>query len=135
MSGAASAWRPAAPAAKALGGECFAAERSRPRSGTLWIAQSGRILDCDRQIIEMLGYDGQEALKGRHIARVLPDLARIRLFDGRGVNSRLAFRCRCAVPFRGITREGRERAFCVHLNPVSTAAGPGLAVILADVAP
>ena len=134
MNSVAPAWRPVVSAVKALGRQRLTAERSRPRSGTLWITQDGRILDCDEQIIEMLGYDGQEALKGRHIAWVLPDLARIRLFDGQGVNSRLAFRCRCAIPFRGLTREGRERAFCVHLNPVSTAAGPGLAVILTGVA-
>lgn len=103
-------------------------------TGTLWLAHSGIILDCAGPIVERLGYDSAE-LAGRHVSLVLPDFLQTKLLDNYGVNSRLAFRCRCGVPFRGITKEGQERLLCVYVNLISAAGDSKIALILAEPKP
>lgn len=105
----------------------------QPSAGVLWVSPEGRILDCDTRIGDMLGYQARE-LKGQQLAQMLPELAHASLMEAGAINSRLAFRCRCGVPFRAVARNGTTHPCCVHLNVVSTDVGCAIAVVLASAA-
>ena len=100
-------------------------------SATLWVGLHGQIQDCDETALEILGYTRAE-LKGRHLSLVLPELSCTELLDDECLNARLAFRCRCGIPFRALSQDGVDHLYCVHFNVVSTSAGAALSVILAE---
>jgi len=94
----------------------------------VWIDEQGHILDCCANTQIIFGYE-REALKGRHIAVFIPSLGHTSLMDGGTVNPRLAYRCRCAVPFQVVDYDGRKSRCHLFMNRVTLPSGPALALI------
>lgn len=95
----------------------------------LWVDDNGQILDCCEHAPAMFGYPREE-LPGRPVSRLLPDLAGTELLSADAVNPRLAFRCRCSIPFRAVARDGSESSCILFVYLVILPAGPAAAVIV-----
>lgn len=65
----------------------------------------GVILACGGACEEMFGFRKDE-LVGRHVSILLPRLAGVELVQEGRSNSRVAFLCRCAIPFPARRRDG-----------------------------
>lgn len=94
----------------------------------VWVDEQGLILDCCANTQLIFGY-GNDVLKERHIGVLIPSLGQVSLLDGGAVNPRLAYRCRCAVPFQVIDSEGRKSRCHLFMNRVTLSAEPALALI------
>ncbi len=66
---------------------------------------TGEIRDCSRGCEEIFGYRPNE-LAGRHVSTLLPQLGGTELVLDDRVHPRLAFLCRCAMPFEARHRNG-----------------------------
>ena len=82
---------------------------------TLILDDLGVILDCSRACEPVFGYL-QEALVGRHISVLLPQLANTDLVQEGRINSRLAFLCHCAFAFQARRRDGESFAGELFIN-------------------
>ncbi len=109
--------------------------RSEKRPGSawgqlcyIWVDLLGCILDSDDNARELFGYRQRE-LKGRHISRLIPSLAETNLVVGNGINPRLAYRSRCAVPFQIVDHDGHRSLCDLFINRVKLASGPALSLI------
>lgn len=81
-----------------------------PRSGDDYLAvialnDMGEIRECSRACEEIFGYHPSE-LAGRHVSTLLPQLNDTELVLDDRVHPRLAFLCRCAMPFEARHRNG-----------------------------
>jgi PAS domain S-box-containing protein len=65
----------------------------------------GIILNCCSTCEQVFGYR-QDELGGRHVSTLLPHLEDTELVLEDRINSRLAFLCRCAMPFQARRRDG-----------------------------
>ena len=79
----------------------------------------GVIRDCSGACEPVFGYM-QEALVGRHISMLLPQLADTDLVQEGRVNSRLAFLCHCAFAFRARHRDGQSFSGELFINRLDT---------------
>lgn len=79
----------------------------------------GVIRDCSRACEPVFGYM-QEALVGRHISMLLPQLADTDLVQEGRINSRLAFLCHCAFAFQARHRDGQSFAGELFINRLDT---------------
>ncbi len=72
---------------------------------TFTLNDYGLILYCDVAVESMFGYHCSD-LTGTHISVLLPELARMELTSGTGIDSRLAFLCRCGKVFNAAQKDG-----------------------------
>ena len=94
----------------------------------IWVDLLGCILDSDDNAHKFFGYRQRE-LKGRHISSLIPSLAETNLVDSNGINPRLAYRSRCAVPFQIVDHDGHRSLCDLFINRVKLASGPALSLI------
>lgn len=66
----------------------------------------GFIQTCSQTCEQVFGYRAHE-LAGRHVSILLPELLDTELVMEDRINSRLAFLCHCAIPFRASRRDGK----------------------------
>lgn len=66
----------------------------------------GVIMECGQACEQVFGY-AQGELAGRHVSTLLPQLENTELIQEDRINSRLAFLCRCAMPFQARHRDGQ----------------------------
>lgn len=76
---------------------------------------AGHIKDCSRGCEDIFGYR-QHELSGRHVSTLLPQLADTELVQEDRVHPRLAFLCRCAMPFDARHRDGRRFSSELFIN-------------------
>lgn len=95
---------------------------------TVELDAQGVIQDCSAAFEEMLGYSRAE-LVGRHVSLLLPKLEGAELLRQNQVNPRLAYLCRCAIPFRAKRRDGESFATQLFINRLNGAKS-GLRMIL-----
>ena len=86
---------------------------------TFTLDDLGVIRDCSRACEPVFGYR-QEALVGRHISMLLPQLADTDLVQEGRINSRLAFLCHCAFAFQARRRDGQSFAGELFINRLDT---------------
>jgi PAS domain S-box-containing protein len=65
----------------------------------------GVIQNCSQTCELVFGYRVDE-LAGRHVSTLLPELIDTELVMEDRINSRLAFLCHCAIPFKARRRDG-----------------------------
>lgn len=94
----------------------------------IWVDLLGCILDSDDNAHKFFGYHPRE-LKGRHISSLIPSLTETNLVDSNGINPRLAYRSRCAVPFQIVDHDGHRSLCDLFINRVKLASGPALSLI------
>jgi len=82
---------------------------------TFTLDDQGIIRDCSWACEQIFGYV-QEAVVGRHISLLLPQLANTELVQEGRINSRLAFLCHCAFSFQARRRDGRCFASELFIN-------------------
>ena len=75
----------------------------------------GVIMECGQACERVFGY-GQDELAGRHVSTLLPQLQNTELVQEDRINSRLAFLCRCAMPFQARHRDGQCFASELFIN-------------------
>jgi PAS domain S-box-containing protein len=86
---------------------------------TFTVDDLGVIRDCSGACEPVFGYV-QEALVGRHISMLLPQLADTDLVQEGRINSRLAFLCHCAFAFQARRRDGQSFAGELFINRLDT---------------
>lgn len=86
---------------------------------TLTLNDLGVIRDCSSACERVFGYM-QEALVGRHISMLLPQLADTDLVQEGRINSRLAFLCHCAFAFQARRLDGHSFAGELFINRLDT---------------
>ncbi|HQS03483.1 MAG TPA: PAS domain-containing protein [Halothiobacillus sp.] len=94
----------------------------------IWVDTTGQILDCDDNTQKVFGYRHRD-LKSRHISNLIPSLTGTGLMEGDGINPRLAYRSRCAVPFQMVDHDGHKALCNLFINRVTLASGLALALI------
>ena len=75
----------------------------------------GVIMECGQACERVFGY-GHDELAGRHVSTLLPQLQNTELVQEDRINSRLAFLCRCAMPFQARHRDGQCFASELFIN-------------------
>jgi PAS domain S-box-containing protein len=75
----------------------------------------GVILNCCSTCEQVFGYR-QDELGGRHVSTLLPHLEDTELVLEDRINARLAFLCRCAMPFQARRRDGRLFSIELFIN-------------------
>ena len=65
----------------------------------IFLNDQGIILDCSPTCEQVFGCQ-QDELEGRHVSALLPHLENTELVLEDRINSRLAFLCHCAMPFK-----------------------------------
>jgi len=79
----------------------------------------GVIQNCSPTCEQVFGYRTDE-LAGHHVSTVLPELIDTELVMDDRINSRLAFLCHCAIPFRARRRDGNCFTSELFINRLST---------------
>lgn len=97
--------------------------------GLLWVDREGCIVDCCDHAEAMFGYRAGQ-LHGRHVTALLPDLAEVDLLRNGTINPELAFRCRCAAPFRAAQRDGSERPCSLFVSQAVLPDGPAVRLVV-----
>lgn len=100
-----------------------AAQPSSPAALTL--DEEGLILDCSPVTERLFGYVRHDLL-GRHVSKLLPDLAKRTLVQGDQVEPRLAYLSRCRT-FQARCREGESIPCELFFNRLGN---PGAAPLL-----
>lgn len=95
---------------------------------TIALDDNGLIQTCSPSCEKLFGYPVTELL-GHHVSLLLPRLEGVALVVSNEINPRLKYLCRCAIPFLGRRRDGRNFAGEVFFNRPSTAQ-PGLQVMV-----
>lgn len=72
----------------------------------LTLDDAGMIRDAGEACEQVFGYQKAE-LAGRHVSTLLPQLGESELVTEDRVNPRLAFLCRCGMPFKARHRDGQ----------------------------
>ncbi len=98
---------------------CGISEARSNDLATLSLDDLGVIRDCSRACEAVFGYM-REALVGRHISMLLPQLADTDLVQEGRINSRLAFLCHCAFVFQARHRDGQSFAGELFINYLDT---------------
>jgi PAS domain S-box-containing protein len=86
---------------------------------TFTLDDLGIIRDCSRACEPIFGYM-QEALVGRHISMLLPQLANTELVQEGRINSHLNFLCHCAFVFQARRRDGQSFTSELFINRLDT---------------
>lgn len=81
----------------------------------LALDDDGIIQGCSEACEQVFGYR-QHELAGRHVSLLLPQLDDTELVQDDRINARLAYICRCAVPFLGRHRDGACFASELFIN-------------------
>jgi PAS domain S-box-containing protein len=89
---------------------------NRPaEAATITLDDEGLIQDCSSTCEQAFGYPRAELL-GRHVSLLVPKLEGTELVKQNHINSRLAFLCHCAIPFRARRRDGSSFASQLFFN-------------------
>ncbi len=86
---------------------------------TFTLDDLGIIRDCSSACEQIFGYM-QEALVGRHISMLLPQLANTELVQEGRINPHLGFLCHCACVFQARCRDGRSFTSELFINRLDT---------------
>lgn len=86
---------------------CFFPHSDDDHLAVIGLNDTGEIRECSRACEEIFGYRPNE-LAGRHVSALLPQLSDTELVLEDRVHPRLAFLCRCAMPFEARHRDGRR---------------------------
>ena len=86
---------------------------------TFTLDDQGIIRDCSWACEQIFGYV-QEALIGRHISMLLPQLANTELVQEGRINSHLGFLCHCAFAFQARCRDGQSFTSELFINRLDT---------------
>lgn len=82
---------------------------------SITVDDSGVILRCSEGCEAVFGYP-QHELTGRHVSTLIPHLRKTELVLEDRVNSKLAFLCRCAMPFEAQHRDGKSFSCELFIN-------------------
>lgn len=85
----------------------------------LALNDQGVIQNCSQTCEQVFGYR-QDELGGRHVSTLLPQLEDTELVQENRINSRLAFLCRCAIPFQARRRDGNSFTSELFINRLSS---------------
>lgn len=77
--------------------------------------ERGVIMECGKACEQVFGY-GRDELAGRHVSTRLPQLQDTERVQEDRINSRLAFLCRCAMPFQARHRDGQCFPSALFIN-------------------
>lgn len=102
---------------------------SKKEKAALTLFDDGKIRDCNQVAGNLLGCSPSE-LTGQHITRLFPQLAEIKLVQGKQANSYLRFLSRIGHPFEVVDMKGMHLKYELFFNDVENLGQHHLRIII-----